>query len=118
MKNIAPEILRQRLIIEARYSIDVTEETVKDFLLKLPEHLKLRVYGDPIIHCADGKGRDDNYGYDAFIPLIDSGISLYVWTKHKFISCIIFTCKEFSDDEAVIFLKEYFNTTELEKERF
>ncbi|PJE51077.1 MAG: hypothetical protein COV29_02270 [Candidatus Yanofskybacteria bacterium CG10_big_fil_rev_8_21_14_0_10_36_16] len=113
MKNIAPDIMRQRLLVEAKYTIDVSEETVKDFLFALTKELKLRVYGDPIVHTADGHGKIENSGYDAFIPLIDSGIYIGVWTRQKFLSSVIYTCTSFSPDDAVEFIKKYFKTTEI-----
>lgn len=39
-------------------------------------HLDLRTYGDAIVHASNGIGKDENDGFDALIPLIDSGISL------------------------------------------
>lgn len=114
MKNIAPQIVRQRLLIEANYQIQVTEEVVRNYLLEITKKLNLRTYDKPIIHSPEGLGKEENQGFDAFIPLIDSGISLYVWTNEKFVSCILYTCKNFSADKAVEFTKKYFQTKEIE----
>jgi S-adenosylmethionine decarboxylase len=85
LKNIAPDILRQRLIIEGYYSIDVTKEILEKYLIDLAENLNLRIYGDPIIFSpSTGMGKEENAGFDAFVPLIDSGISAYIWSKAKF----------------------------------
>jgi S-adenosylmethionine decarboxylase len=54
MKNIAPDILRKRLLIEAKYMIDVDEDVVKNYLSRLAESLDLRIYGAPIIHSPSG----------------------------------------------------------------
>ena len=118
MKNIAPHIIRQRLLIEAKYTIPVNEQTIRDYLTKLPEHLDLHVYGEPIIHSPGGEGKEINQGYDAFIPLIDSGISLYVWTNEKFLSCVLYTCKDFSVAGALEFTKNFYQTSELEHQEF
>ena len=118
MKDIAPQIIRKRLLIEAIYGISVDVQTVKDYLLKLPAHLNLRVYGEPIIHATSGTGKEVNQGYDAFIPLIDSGIALYIWTNEKFVSGVIYTCKDFSIEEALAFTKDFFQTSELESKEF
>jgi len=109
MKNIAPEITRQRLLIEGYYQINMNEPTIRDFLYHVSQHLDLRTYKEPIIFSPEtGTGREENMGYDAFIPLIDSGISLYVWSKARFLSIVIFTCKKFNDDTAIDFTKDYF----------
>ncbi len=118
MKNIAPQIVRQRLLIEANYTISVTRENVKNFLLNLAKELDLRTYGAPIIHSPEGQGKEENQGFDAFVPLIDSGITLYVWSNEKFMSCVLYTCKKFSVEKAVEFTKNFFNTTELEQQEF
>src|SRR3989338_4296662 len=92
MKNIAPDILRQRPIIEAKYTIEVSAQTVTNFLTQLPKALNLKIYGDPIVHSPGGQGKWENQGYDGFIPLIDSGIYIGVWANKKFISCVVYTC--------------------------
>lgn len=118
MKNIAPDIMRKRLLVEAYYTIDVSEQAVRDFLLKLPEALSLRVYSDPTIHFTSGQGKEENQGYDGFIPLIDSGIYIGVWANKKFISSVIYTCKDFSTEKAIEFTKDFFQTTEIEFKEF
>ncbi|MEK7578085.1 MAG: S-adenosylmethionine decarboxylase [Patescibacteria group bacterium] len=118
MKNIAPDILRKRLLIEANYAIDVNSDIVKKYLLELAAALNLRTYGDPIIHSPSGEGKEENQGFDAFVPLIDSGISLYIWTNRKFMSCVLYTCKDFSSEKALQFTKDFFLTKELEHKEF
>ena len=118
MKNIAPHILRKRLLIEAKFTVDVKEETVREYLINLAADLNLRIYGDPIIHSPSGEGKEENQGYDAFVPLIDSGISLYILTNAKFLSCVLYTCKDFSTEKAIGFTQEFFKTSELEHEEF
>lgn len=78
MRDLAPDIVRQRLLIEGFYSIEVNQEKVASYLLGVAAHLDLQTYGDPIIHAPEGLGKAENQGFDAFIPLIDSSISLYV----------------------------------------
>jgi S-adenosylmethionine/arginine decarboxylase-like enzyme len=77
MRNIAPDIMRQRLLIEGMYTVDVDA------------------------------GKAENQGYDVFIPLIDSGISLYVWSEQKLFAALLFTCKAFSDEGAVSYARDF-----------
>ncbi|MEM6997483.1 MAG: S-adenosylmethionine decarboxylase [Patescibacteria group bacterium] len=118
MKDLAPSITRQRLLIEATYEKEVNEDNVREFLAGLCKELELRVYGDPIIHSPSGEGKEENQGFDAFIPLIDSGIALYIWTNKKFLSIVIYTCKEFSEQKALDYTRNYFNTIDLESSSF
>ena len=118
MKDLAPDILRQRLLIEGYFSIDVGEDEVGQFLQELARHLKLRTYGVATVHATGGEGKDENQGYDAFIPLIDSGISLYVWSSSKFFAVLLFTCKAFDNEEAVAFTQDFFGAAEIEFSTF
>ena len=103
MKNIAPEIFRQRLIIEGHYSIEIKREIIKRYLVEIAENLNLRIYGDPIIFSpSTGMGKEENAGFDAFVPLIDSGISAYIWSKAKFFSIVIYTCKGFDEKNEIL----------------
>ena len=118
MKDLAPEIVRQRLLIEGRYRSEMSAERVETYLTGVASHLALRTYGKPIIHSPQGTGKAENEGFDAFIPLIDSGISLYVWSSANFFSVVLFTCKAFDSTMAVSFTKEYFDADEIEHTAF
>jgi S-adenosylmethionine decarboxylase len=112
VRDLAPGIVRQRLLVEALFTVDVDEPFVDRFLHGLAEHLELRTYAPATIVAPGGSGRADNEGFDAFLPLIDSGISLYVWTSSRFLACVLFTCKSFDADKAVAFVNHAFATTD------
>jgi hypothetical protein len=105
--NMAPAIVRQRLLIEGYWSEQVDEPFIYQFLLDLPAHLGLRTYGEPAVYSPQsGMGREANAGWDAFVPLVDSGISAYFWAKPKFFSVVVYTCTKFDTDAAVAFVRE------------
>jgi S-adenosylmethionine decarboxylase len=109
IKNLAPDVFRQRLLIEGFYTTHIDREVLKKYLLDMAEHLNLRTYSEPIIFApSSGMGREENSGYDAFVPLIDSGISAYFWSSAKFFSIVIYTCKGFDEQTAIQFTQEYF----------
>lgn len=109
LENIAPEVFRQRLLIEGRFSGTMSEHRVSESLLALAGSLDLRTYGDPVIfRPATGMGRQENAGFDAFVPLIDSGISGYFWTGPKFFSLMIYTCKGFDVETAIFTARDLF----------
>ena len=114
LTTIAPEVFRKRLLIEGYYQIDVTSETVSDYFSHITSQLELRTYGDPIVHKTSGAGKDDNEGFDGFVPLIDSGIYISVWSNSHFLSTIIYTCAEFAEDKAVTIVKEFFQLSNFE----
>ncbi len=108
MDRLAPEITRQRLLIEGFFERDVDQKTIEAYFETVTAKLGLRAYGKPIIFSPSGMGKDENQGYDAFVPLIDSGISLYIWSKAKFLSAVIYTCKAFDEKAAIKTTKEFF----------
>ena len=114
-KNLAPDICRQRLIVEGHYppASKVTPKKIQTYFRQVTRLLDLKIYDTPIIHATSGKGKPINEGFDAFAPLVDSGISTYVWTNANFLSVIIFTCKKFEEEKAVEFTKSYFEMVDL-----
>lgn len=118
MRDLAPEITRQRMLLEGFFTIDVDESLIRRFLQELAASLDLRTYSEATVFAPGGAGRESNEGFDAFIPLIDSGISLYVWTSQRFLALVIFTCKSFDTQRAAEFTKDFFTMTETEHEQF
>lgn len=118
MKKLAPNITRQRLLIEGFYKIDVDKSVIQNYFKEITEVLNLRVYGEPIIFSPGGEGKEENQGYDAFVPLIDSGISVYVWSNSKFLSLIIYTCKSFDENKALEVTKDFWKIDEIESQSF
>lgn len=118
MKDIAPTVFRQRLLIEGFFTINVDKGIIERYFRDITAALKLKTYGDPIIFSPGGMGKEENQGYDAFVPLIDSGISLYIWSKAKFFSGIIYTCKGFDEQTAVAVTEKFFEMTQIVHQSF
>ena len=74
--------------------------------------------GDPIVNSSLGKGKVENQGIEAFIPLIESGIALYTWESSKFLSLIIYTCKAYDDETAISITRSFFELTEMQYKSF
>ena len=118
MRDLAPDVFRQRLLIEGIFRRQVDEDAIGEYFGKITKALNLEMYGEPIIFSPGGLGKEQNQGYDAFVPLIDSGISVYVWTKAKLLSIVMFTCKGFDEKAAVEVTKEFFDIGEIEYQSF
>jgi len=118
MRDLAPEILRQRLLIEGYFASNVDRDAVEAYLIGIAAALDLRTYGPPIVHDPAGLGKPENQGFDAFIPLIDSGISLYVWSKPRFFAAVLFTCKRFDVQRALDFTRTHFRASAVEHREF
>jgi S-adenosylmethionine decarboxylase len=118
MQDLAPDIVRQRLLIEGYFTTDVDEAAIESYFGGLTSALDLRAYGSPTIFAPEGLGREENQGYDAFIPLIDSGVSLYVWSQPRFLSVVVFTCKHFDADRAIEFTRDFFAMSDVASQQF
>ena len=114
IKNLAPNITRKRLLLEGFYNITVDENQIKNYFENISNELDVHTYSEPIIFKTCSSVDSDNAGYDAFVPLFDSGISCYVWIKRKFVSIIIYTCKDFDEAIALKVTKEFFKISEME----
>jgi hypothetical protein len=112
-RDIAPDIFRQRLLIEGYYSSDVARSVVAAFLTGLAAELGLRAYAEPVIYPPEGQGSAENQGFDAFLPLIDSGIAAYFWTGRRFFLIVLYTCKAFDEDTAVRFTRQFLDVKEM-----
>jgi len=101
MRRPTPPIYRQRLLMEALYTIEADQAEVGDYLLGLARELGLRVCGKPIMRSPAGEGKAENQGFDAFVPLVDSGMSAYVWSAANLISVLVYSCKRFEPQKAL-----------------
>jgi hypothetical protein len=118
MRDLAPDIVRQRLLIEGYYTVAVDSAVIERYLEGIAACLGLRTYGAPIVHAPGGTGKAENQGFDAFIPLIESGISLYVWSAKRFFAIVLFTCKSFDVEQALLFTRDFFRASKIEYQSF
>ena len=118
MEDLAPDITRQRLLLEGFFETDVDEAVIGAYFVHITNALGLRTYGQPIIYSPRGEGSVENQGYDAFQPLIDSGISLYVWSERRFLAVVIFTCKAFDADAARAATVDFFSMSDVATQPF
>jgi hypothetical protein len=119
MPRIAPEIFRKRLLIEgyfARQELDAA--AIREYFTVITSRLGLRTYDEPTVHTTGGQGKAANQGYDAFVPLIDSGIYVCVWSARAFVSVILYTCAEFDDAQAIETSRGFFELTEWDTATF
>ncbi len=118
MENLAPDIFRQRFVIEGFVGISVDRDIIVKFFEEVTSGLSLRMYGEPIVFSPGGEGKEENQGFDAFVPLIDSGISLYFWSSARFLSVVIYTCKGFDEERALAITKKFFQIEKITTQSF
>lgn len=109
MKNLAPEVYRQRMVMEGLRIEPFTAEEISAYLLKLGEVLDMISLAHPFTHLSE------TYGWSAWMHWETSGVHFYSWDKREpvFFSVDIYTCKRFDPQIAMDFTKEYFKAIEI-----
>ena len=106
--DLAPMIVRQRLVIEGIPAAAISDTQIKEYLSHLSRVLKMDTLLEPITH------NSDKYGWSGWIHWETSGAHFYAWEKPMlFFSVDIYTCKAFEEEAAVEFTKHYFAAKEL-----
>jgi hypothetical protein len=109
MIDLAPEIHRQRAIIEGYPSRPITAPEIKDYLRGLSTVLDMKALSEPVTH------RSDKYGEAAWIHWETSGAHFYAWDQPTlFFSVDIYTCKPFDVRDAVAYTATFFAATTVE----
>ena len=108
MKDLAPNIYRQRLVVEGICEKMITDNQIKEYLSKLSDVLNMNTLTEPVTH------KSDKYGWAGWIHWDSSCCHFYAWDKpFPFFSADIYTCKEFDIETAVKFTIEFFDTREI-----
>ncbi len=109
MIDLAPDIYRQRLIIEGYPSAPVSDALIKEYLSKLSKVIDMNELIAPVTH------RSDLYGWAGWIHWETSGAHFYAWEQPRlFFSVDIYTCKAFAPETALEYTKEFFGIDSVE----
>jgi len=109
MIDLAPEIHRQRAIIEGYPSRPITAPEIREYLRGLSNVLEMKALTEPVTH------RSDKYGEAAWIHWETSGAHFYAWDQPRlFFSVDIYTCKPFDVRDAVGYTTMVFAATTVE----
>lgn len=107
-KNLAPNLIRQRVIIEGTTCTIVGPEQIIAYLRALADVTKMEVLEEPEAHSAH------DMGYGGWIHWKSSGAAFYSYpTNPPLFTVDCYTCKPFSAPEAAEFTKKYFDAIEL-----
>lgn len=102
MRDLAPGIHRQRLVIEGLTDQPMTASMLSGYLTQLAVELDMVALTDPVLH------RSDTYGWAGWMHWETSGCHVYAWDEEGFFSVDIYTCKVFRNEDAVAFTKAAF----------
>jgi S-adenosylmethionine decarboxylase len=113
MKDLCPQIARQRLVIEGKYTSRKTPAQIRAFFRDLSEKLGMTIIHGPLIKDIAGGFNQKHKGIECVLIWAESGASLYVWDKFQFFTLDIYTCKSFDPKKAVAMAKEFFAADKL-----
>ena len=102
--DLAPEIIRQRLVIEGVPARPIGEAQIKRYLSALSREVDMVRLLEPVTH------RSDLYGWAGWIHWETSGAHFYAWEQPRlFFSVDVYTCKAFDVNTAVTFTRDFFH---------
>jgi hypothetical protein len=105
MENLAPEIHRQRLVIEGVPKRAISHEEIVEYLSLLSVELEMCALIEPVTHLSP------KFGWAGWIHWETSGAHFYAWeTPLLFFSVDIYTCKAFDPVRAVEFTAKFFES--------
>jgi hypothetical protein len=112
-EDLAPQVLRQRLVVEGYPLMTISDKAIKDYLCRLSDLIGMRTLIDPVTHCSD------MYGWAGWIHWETSGAHFYAWERPLlFFSVDIYSCKAFDANEASEFTQRYFAASRLVHKSF
>lgn len=108
MQDLAPDIYRQRLVIEGYPKKAITDSEIKAYLSELSKKIDMHELLSPVTHLSD------TFGWAGWIHWETSGAHFYAWDQPiLFFSVDIYTCKAFDPQAAVEFTKDFFKATKI-----
>tara|TARA_Y100000310_G_C20691159_1_gene822304 strand:- start:2580 stop:2933 length:354 start_codon:yes stop_codon:yes gene_type:complete len=102
--DLAPDICRQRLIIEGTLRNIFSPEGMTRYAKEISNVLNMELITSPILN------HEPKYGWCAFVHWKESGMHIYTWDNRdpKFFSIDIYTCKAFNQDDAIRYTRKFF----------
>lgn len=114
MKNLCKQIFRKRLIIEAKYEINMNDIIIEDYIKKLSKNIWMTIILWPIVKDLAWEINSIHKWYEWIAIWAESWISLYTWNNFNFMTLDIYSCKDFNVNEILNFTKIFFELSEIE----
>jgi hypothetical protein len=112
-RDLAPSIVRQRLVVEGTCREVIRESDISDYLSELSTVCDMRQLIEPVTH------RSARYGWAGWIHWETSGAHFYAWDEPEvFFSVDIYTCKAFDAERVVEFTERFFDATSIVAKEF
>ena len=105
MRDLAPDIVRRRMVIEGTLNRPFAGERMTSYCEEITRVLDMTPVTSPMCNY------DSRYGWCAYMHWKESGIHIYSWENHEppFFSIDIYTCKSFQEEDVVGFTEKFFD---------
>jgi hypothetical protein len=109
-KDLAPDICRQRMVVEGTLHNFFTPEDMKTYCKEISAVLNMTPVSEPQVDNAE------EYGWCCFMHWKESGMHIYSWDHKdpKFFSIDIYTCKKFKALDVVTYTENFFKDNLIE----
>ena len=108
MRDLAPTIVRQRLVVEGTVTVPVTADAIVEDLKAIGGLADMRVLNEPVTHLSP------LYGWAGWVHWETSGAHFYAWdAPDLFFSVDMYACKGFDPEVIVEHTRSFFGATDL-----
>ena len=105
MRDLAPEIHRQRLVVEGLCGAPIDDVAIQTYLSTLSDTIGMTTLTEPVTH------RSPTYGWAGWIHWETSGAHFYAWEQPRlFFSVDVYACKPFSATAVVELSQRFFDS--------
>jgi hypothetical protein len=107
VRDLAPQIIRQRLVVEGTCRSLIERHHIEEYLGRLSGVCDMQALTEPVTH------HSERFGWAGWIHWETSGAHFYAWDEPIFFSADIYTCKAFDPAPVVRFTADYFDVDEI-----
>jgi hypothetical protein len=105
MPDLAPGLVRQRLVVEGLVDAPINEAAIARYLRELSEVCEMDLLQGPVTH------RSPRYGWAGWVHWEASGAHFYAWDDPLFFSVDLYTCRSFDSVRVLEFTARFFSTS-------
>lgn len=107
--DLAPNIVRRRLVVECIHKNNFDEQKIYDYMVNLSKVMNMTIVTMPVTNYVE------EYGFSAYMSWKESGMHVYTWnndqnnSRPNFMSIDIYTCKNFEIKDVIDFTRLTFS---------
>ena len=115
MRNLEPNVYRQRLIIEGHFKVPLVSDSIKEYLTQLSQLLGMTIFAGPYCWPPDERSHPEVSLVDlnGFIAWKESGCHVYAFSKTSFFTADIYSCKSYNAKLVVEYTRDFIQSDDL-----